>query len=149
MKSVIRTWKETLELFKKQPKLLAPFLIMAALSGALLYVLYLAPQRPVALLLAPPIARFRGARFLHYPYNLSLLPELFYYAHLLLSASAGVLMTGLAIGMIKEAHAGKSPKILVNLINALRRALPLLGIWLIMFGCAYLSEKLLKEFTKE
>ena len=134
---IVSIWKEVLTTVRKNPKLLIPFIVVALFDLGLLYFLYLAPQRPVISLLGPPITRIWGERFLHYPDHLFLLPKLFYYAHLFLNASLGLLMTGLAIGMFRDVRGKGSASILINLIDAIRRYLALLGVWIIMFVISF------------
>ncbi|MBN2121235.1 MAG: hypothetical protein JW734_09320 [Candidatus Omnitrophica bacterium] len=142
MKFAVKIWKDMLAIFKKNPKVFVPFIILGGLNAVLLYVLYLVPQRPVSVVLAPPIRAFFGQRFLQYPLNIFLLPRLFNYAHLFLSASVGILMTGLIIGMLKDVQAGRNPKVLVNLVNSLRRFLTMLGIWTVVFLLSFSVTKL-------
>ncbi|MGQ0644268.1 MAG: tetratricopeptide repeat protein, partial [Elusimicrobiota bacterium] len=66
-----------------KPSLFLPFALVAAVEGALLLVLHLAPRPPFAAVLAPPIRAFYGEIYLHYPMDLVLLPRLFFYAQAL------------------------------------------------------------------
>ena len=133
MKLAIRVWKQTLEVFRKNPVLLLPFLIVGLFDGILLTLIFLAPQPPFSSLLAPPIRAFWGEQYLHYPLNFVLIPKLFNYTHIIITAVFGVLMTGLAIGMLQEAKNGTQPKILLNLFYAIKRYFAIFTIWLIMF----------------
>jgi len=141
MISPIQIWKDSLAIVKKNPRILAPFIAAAAAEGLALYILFLTPQRPVAVLLAPPVRAFFGEKFLHYPHNLLLLPRLFYYARLCLGASMGILMTGTALGMIKDAKERKSPRFLISFVASLRRCLSLLAVWIVMLGVSFLTKK--------
>jgi len=142
MDKIIEVWKESLELLKKYPRTLVPFALVVLFETLALYILFLTPQRPVAALLAPPVNRFFGEQYLHYPYNLFLLPKLFYYAQILIGASIGILMTGMALGMIKDAHDGKKPRMLISFVYSLKHCLTLLGIWIVMFSLSYGTRKL-------
>ena len=138
-KTVLDTWKITFSTLKNTPGLVTPFLIAGLVDFLILALIYLAPRPPLSALLAPPIRVFWGERFLHYPFNLLLIPRLFNYGHIISTAFIGVLMTGAAIGMLKEASGGLKPNILFNLIKSLRLYLRLLVIWLVMFGLATLA----------
>lgn len=133
IKTAADTWRTTLKLCKKNPVILLPFVIVALLDTLLLCLLYLAPRPPLSALFAPPIKAFWGERFLHYPLNLLLLPRLFDHGRVISTALTGVLMTGAAIGMLKDAGGGAKPRFLFNLIKSLRMYPRLLAIWLIMF----------------
>lgn len=127
-------WKMTLGYFKAAPNIFIPFFVIGVFDVFLLLLIYLAPQRPLSIILAPPIRAFWGEQFLHYPVNLLLIPRLFNYAHTVSTAIIGVLMTGLAVGMLSEAKEGSRPGVLVNLIRSVKRYLTLIAVWLITFG---------------
>jgi len=133
MRRAIKAWKDTLGILQKHPKVLVPFVIAGIANGLALYLLFLAPQRPVSYVLAPPVRAFFGERFLHYPFHLFLLPKLLYYAQILVSASVGILMTGVAIGMLKDVKAGLRCGLFRNLFISLKRYFGLLGIWMVIF----------------
>jgi hypothetical protein len=133
-KTALSTWITTLKTLRENPNILIPFLMVGFVDTLILALVYLAPRPPLSSLLAPPIRAFWGEQFLHYPFNLFLIPRLFNYVHTISTAFIGVLMTGLAIGMLKEAKEGLNPGILFNLIKSLRLYLRLLVIWLVMFG---------------
>ena len=133
MKLAIGTWKETFKILTANPAIFLPFFIVGLVDAGLLTLIFLAPQFPFSLLLAPPIRAFWGEAFLHYPQNFLLIPRLFSLAHIASGAIIGLLMTGLAIGMLNEAKQGKKPQILLNLVSSLKRYFILFGIWLILF----------------
>lgn len=144
MKKII---KEAFAMLRRYPNLSAPFLIIGVIDFCALYLLYLAPQRPIAIVLAPPIRAFWGERFLHYPMNLFLLPKLYNYAYTVLLATLGVLTTGCAIAMIKEACSGKKPAVARNLFYALQRYVSLLIIGVIIFVVSFFLGKASTQLT--
>jgi len=138
VKKVVEIWKETFIILGRYPQMFLPFLLVGIFSGIALYILYLSPQRPINLLLAPPIRAFFGEKFLHYPYNLYLLPKLYYYAHIFIGATLGILMNATACFMLKDIYYKKrEPRILANSFFSLKRYLSLLGIWVIIFFLSY------------
>ncbi|MCM8756785.1 MAG: hypothetical protein NC817_01965 [Candidatus Omnitrophica bacterium] len=130
-------------MFKRYPRILSPFFVVLVTNILILYILYLIPQKPISYLLAPPVRVFWGEKFLHYPFNLFLLPKLFYYANILSTSLIGVLMTALAIGMIKESYLGYIPTIGKNLFLSLRKYFTLLMVWIVIL---VLSETLTRIF---
>jgi hypothetical protein len=133
-KIALDTWKMTFGYFKQNPNILIPFFIVGIFDFLILGLIYLTPRPPLSALFAPPIRAFWGEKFLHYPLNLLLIPRLFNYGHLFSTALIGVLMTGLAIGMLSEAKEEGRPSILFNLIRSAKRYLSLAAIWLVIFG---------------
>lgn len=127
-------WSVTFKILAKYPRLLFPFFITALFEGLVLTALFYFPRFPLSIIFAPPIRAFFGARFLHYPSNFILLPQLFYYAQVLVTMTVGVVMFGAAMGMVYQAHTeGEKVKIFGNLNRSLRRYMTLAGIWLITF----------------
>ncbi|RKY33637.1 MAG: hypothetical protein DRP68_01675 [Candidatus Omnitrophota bacterium] len=157
MSRVIEVWKETFRILKRYPKILLPFFIIGALNALLLYFIYLAPQRPVFYFLGPPIRVFFGEKFLHYPYNFFLLPKLFNYGEIFLSALLGMVITAVAVGMISEAIKKERPHFLINFIKSIKRYFALLVVWFLSFilgtivvkvgGSFFEHSKILGELT--
>ncbi|OQX79797.1 MAG: hypothetical protein B6D56_06370 [Candidatus Omnitrophica bacterium 4484_70.1] len=145
MIKAIKIWKDTLGVFKKYPQLFFPFLFVALVDGFFLYLLYLFPQRPVSFILAPWIRRFFGEKFLHYPYNLYLLPQLYRYSHIFVGATLGMLMSAVASFMIKEAWENKRPNMLIGSLFSLRRYFSLFGIWLITFSLSFFILRMVRK----
>ncbi|MFH1678447.1 MAG: hypothetical protein ABH914_02375 [Candidatus Omnitrophota bacterium] len=141
MRLAIKIWKETVGILRKHPVVFLPFIIVGLCDAILVILLYLAPQYPFSVVLGPPIRAFLGEQYLHYPYNLLIIPRLFAHAHIVSTGIMGILMTGLAIGLIGEIKQGNKPSVLISLIRALKRYFVLLGVWLIMFGLSFVVYK--------
>jgi hypothetical protein len=149
-------WSVTFKTLAKYPSLLVPFFVNAVFQGLVLTVLFYYPRSPFAAVLAPPVKAFYGARFLHYPYNFLLLPKLFYYGQVLSMLTLGVVMLGMAMGMVSQVHTeGTKPRIGGNINRSIRRYFPLLGVWLLTFiissiilrGPAFLVMKFMQPTT--
>jgi hypothetical protein len=128
----------------------------AVFQGLILTVLFYYPRSPFSVIFAQPVKAFYGIRFLHYPYNFILLPKLFYYGQVLATLTLGVVMFGMAMGMVSQIHTeGTSPRIGGNINRSLRRYLPLVGVWLATFiisliilrGPAFLIMKFMQPTT--
>lgn len=118
----------------RYPRVLLPFFIKAVFEALALAVLFYSPRPPLSVVFAPPIKSFFGAGFLHYPNNFSLLPTLFYYSQIFVMITSGVIIYGMAMGMVSQAHSeGEEVKIFGNFNRAVRRYFALIGIWLITF----------------
>lgn len=134
-------WGMTFTTLRSNPRILIPFFVVGLVDAIILTVLYLAPRPPLSAVLAPPIRAFWGEQFLHYPMNFLLLPNLFKYVHLIATASIGVLMSGLAIGLIQQTNAGHRPLLSQNLINSFKRYLALVSIWAFVFAIVWVIFK--------
>lgn len=127
-------WSVTFKTLAKYPSLLIPFFMNAVFQGLVLTVLFYYPRSPFSIIFGQPVKAFYGIRFLHYPYNFLLLPKLFYYGQVLATLTLGVVMFGMAMGMVSQIHTeGTKPRIGGNINRSLRRYLPLVGVWLVTF----------------
>ncbi len=144
MKKAIKVWRDAFKILQQHPVVLFPFILSALFSALALYILYLAPQRPVSYLLAPPIRAFFGEKFLHFPSNLYLLPKLFSYGNLFVGATAGVLMSAVAVGILRDLLSGKTAHLWRSCACALRRYFSLLAIWFIAFFISFFAGKIFK-----
>ena len=143
----IKIWKDTFKALGEHPELLIPFVVAGLMHALAAYIVFLAPQKPVAYILAPVVKAFFGEKFLHYPLNLYLLPKLFYYAQLAVTATFGVLMAGLVIGMLRDRNAGICPRVFFNLLVSFKRYFALLGIWLVIFFFSFLLARFSRTLT--
>ena len=142
MEKAITIFREAFNILRKYPRIIVPFAVTGICNVLALYMVYLTPQRPFIYLFGPPIKAFWGIKFLHYPFNLYLLPKLFYYASICVGATAGVLMSAVAIGMIRDSYTGKSvPSFFSNFSISLKRYFALFGIWFITFIISFYSVK--------
>ncbi|MDP3786156.1 MAG: hypothetical protein Q8R05_01160 [Candidatus Omnitrophota bacterium] len=149
-------WSVTFKTLAKYPSLLIPFFMNAVFQGLVLTVLFYYPRSPFSAIFGQPVQAFYGIRFLHYPYNFLLLPKLFYYGQILATLTLGVVMFGMAMGMVSQIHTeGTAPRIGGSINRSLRRYLPLVGIWLVTFiisliilrGPAFLIMKFMQPTT--
>jgi hypothetical protein len=108
MSAVSKIYAATYKLFKDNPGLFLPFLLLFLLQILALILLYLSPRLPLRIVFGPIIRTFWGLRygnsFLHYPYNFILLPKLVQVSSLALSVFVGALTSGMAIAMVSGIH---------------------------------------------
>ncbi len=116
------TWKLTFKTLCEHPRILFPFFITVLAEVFFLSTFYYAPRPPLAAVLGPPIKKFFGEVYLHYPVNFALLPTLFYYGQIFVWLTVGVCMLGVTVSMINQVHEGRPcPSIIGSLNRALRR----------------------------
>lgn len=127
-------WSITFKMIAKYPRVLVPFFVKALCEALVLTVFFYSPRPPLSIVFAQPIKNFFGYVYLHYPYNFGLLPTLFYYGQIFVMVTVGVIMYGMAMGMVSQAHAeNEEVKIFGNFNRAARRYFALLGVWLVTF----------------
>ncbi len=149
--SVINIYQFIFQALRNQPKLWIPYVGFTLLELFFLIFLYLAPRQPFAVLLAPPIRAFRGEKFLHYPANFLLLPELASLSRNFLACIFGSLLTGFAVAMVVDVYYKKNINALASLKAAFKKYLYLFAVVLLVtvlfFSLIKIIEKgLLKYF---
>lgn len=118
----------------ERPQVVIPFVIFLLVELVCLTFIYLAPRVPFNKVLAPPIIKFKGAQFLHYPANFLIMPELDSLTRNFLSVVLASLLTGWAVLLLKDVYAKQKPKMWQSLRQAAVQYFPLLGVVLIMVG---------------
>ncbi|OPX30411.1 MAG: hypothetical protein B1H08_01780 [Candidatus Omnitrophica bacterium 4484_171] len=148
MKEAIKVYREAFNILKEYPRVIIPFAVTGICNVLALYIVYLIPQRPFVYLFGPPVKAFWGMKFLHYPFNLYLLPKLFYYASICVGATVGALMSAAAIGMIRDYYTRRNiPSFLPNFSISLKRYFALFGIWFVTFIISFYSVKAVGYFS--
>ncbi|MFA5148486.1 MAG: hypothetical protein WC491_05105 [Candidatus Omnitrophota bacterium] len=140
---MIRTvWSITFRMIVKYPAVLLPFLLKAVFEGIVLTVLFYSPRPPFTAIFAKPIKNIFGPAFLHYPYNFNILPTLFNYGQIFVMVTFGVIMYGMAMAMVSQAHSGNEDVRAFGSFNrAARRYFALLGIWAILYALSFIILK--------
>ena len=136
--------KATLRLLLHYPRILIPFVIAALFNLSSLFILYLVPMYPLKKILGPPIVKFFGRQYLHYPYNFILLPNLFSYVkNFLVNPLISSLMIAICIGMIHNYYTQREPSFFRNLNKALRRYIHLILVMLVMATLIYFVSRII------
>ena len=84
VENIRKLWIDSFGLILRYPLILFPFVVLAFLEGLALELIYFFPAKPLASIAKPLVSRLFGEVFVHYPGSLVLLPQLFYYAQMLL-----------------------------------------------------------------
>lgn len=126
-------WKVSFKSMWQCPAIFLPFFILTLCETVLLIVLLLSPHPILEPLLGPPIRRFFGEMFLHYPYNFSLLPTLFEYASLPLTLLLLPLMCAVTVGMAARVVNGQKANLGKNFETGIKKYIPTLSLLIIVF----------------
>jgi len=125
-------WKVSFKSMWQCPAIFLPFAIITLCELLLLVVLLLSPHPILEPLLCPPIRKFFGEMFLHYPYNFSLLPTLFEYVSLPLTLLLMPLMCAVTVGMVARSVNGKKASFGKNLGLGMKKYMSSLSLWIIV-----------------
>ncbi len=143
-------WKMSFSLMARYPKIFLPYIILILLEICLLIFLFLAYLPIFSSILASPIKVFFSEMYLHYPYNLVLLPTIFDYCDIVLVLIFAPLISGMIVGMVYQAAEGNKPKFCSNLLLGIKKYLILLGLWIIVtilvFSIFHLGKFLVLNF---
>jgi hypothetical protein len=134
MKKVFEAIKISCGLIKNNPYIILPFFLFALLEGIVLYLLFMAPQEPFSQMLSPPIARIWGEKFVHYPWHLLKLPQLFNSAGIVLSLLPGIFVSAIVVGLAGDMKTGQLPKFRRHIKTCLKRFFSLIVIWILGFA---------------
>lgn len=100
--AIAKIYRQTARTLIKERAVFIPFLAYALIEVIAIIIIYLAPRAPFIKVFGPPIARFWGPAYLHYPANFLLLPKLVSHARILLSVLIWPLTVGTAIALISD-----------------------------------------------
>ena len=144
-------WKRVVALFRREPSVLFPFLIIAGIELLALVFLYFSPHFPIKIIMGPPIRRIWGAIYMHYPFFYELLPRLFYYTKIILSIFAGSITSGMAVYAISLAVKSKPVDLKEVFRHVMKRYLSLILLTTILFVAVHFlmkqpSDLLIKYF---
>jgi len=138
-------WKGTFSTLKSNPIIFFLFALSGILKLICLLVIFLAIFYPLSIIFAPIIKTLWGEMFLHYPFNFSLMPRLFYYAEITVYIFIDSLLSGMAIWMVFQANEGKKPKLLDTVKKTIPKYVTLAGFLLAIFlivALVYHGEKI-------
>ena len=93
------------------PIILFPFCISAFIQLLVLEILYFAPRYPLNTVFGLIIQRIWGKAYLHYPFNLTLLPKLFQYFQIIIYIFIGSFLIAMSIAAIIKVNEGKKVRI--------------------------------------
>lgn len=99
---ISRIYAETFLSFLESKRLFKPFLAFAACELFILIFIFLVPRQPFVKLFGPPIRTIWGERFLHYPLNFILLPNLVSLSRSIISVFIGAFTTGVAVAIVAK-----------------------------------------------
>jgi len=100
--------------------ILYPLLLIAFIQLLTLELLYFYPRFPLNVFFGPIVRRLWSEGYLHYPFNFALLPQLFYYAQLLIYIFIGAFLSAVAIEIIAAVNNEKR----TSFKTAVRKTLP-------------------------
>lgn len=100
--NIRKIWISSFDLMVRRPIVLLPFIIIAFFEGLALELVYFSTRKPISLIADPIIRKFSGEAFLHYPFNLTKLPEYFYDLQILIYVLIGVFLMAISVNIVKN-----------------------------------------------
>lgn len=98
--SFISVISSTVAAVKHKPAIIVPFVIFTLIDVLWIMLLFLAPRDPFIKLFGPPIRAIFGEKFLHYPVNFVLLPQLVSYSRMGLAVLFSSLLSGISVAIL-------------------------------------------------
>ncbi|EKD27722.1 MAG: hypothetical protein ACD_79C00605G0002, partial [uncultured bacterium] len=133
MINFIRKFKKSFSLIFENPKIILPFLILAIIDGFALYIIFLAPQYPLAKIFAPPIKKFFGEKFLHFPYIFFLMPKLMQYCAIVLNFFPGIILSAIHVQFVGNIVRKEKLLFWENMLYSFKRIAALIIFWTLTF----------------
>ncbi|MFH1778031.1 MAG: hypothetical protein ABH952_10795 [Candidatus Omnitrophota bacterium] len=128
---VLDAWIASFRTLRNCPRIFIPFIITAFFEFIALLLIYYSPRQPLVVFLGPPITRFWGGKYLHYPFNFVLMPKLLFYSQTLISIFVGSLMTAVAVYLIWQSISLNNRQ---RILPAIKKTLPrYLGVIVAIF----------------
>lgn len=90
-----------------------PFFVIVFIQLLILEILYFIPQWPLNVFFGPIVTKLWSVTYMHYPFNLVLLPKLFYYAVIPAYILASSFLICMAISAILMINNDEEPKVSV------------------------------------
>ncbi len=141
--------KEFFALLSKYPLLGLPYLFSLLLDWFSILASYLAPQQPFSKFFGPPIRKFFGEKYMHYPYNFDKLPYIYGFFHTFLTFTIGIIITAFFIKFIfilKERNCDKNiPYFKLSFESSVKMYLPMLVFFT---GIFFLDKTVVKFLFK-
>jgi hypothetical protein len=106
--------------------ILYPFVILAFLQLLALEILYFIPRFPLNKILGPIVSTLWADNYLRYPFDLLLLPKLFYYAQVALYFAIGGYLVAVTIVMIRDINSDQPVNLKASFKEALSRYIHIL-----------------------
>ncbi len=100
-----------MDVIKRHPTVLMPFIIVAFFETMALEFIYFATRKPISIIAKPIIRKFFGEAFIHYPGNIIILQNLFYYAQVIIYIFALLSLCAMAINIFKNTREGLPVKV--------------------------------------
>lgn len=99
---------------------LIPYCFAAFVQLLVLEILYFSPRFPLNIFFTPVIGRLWNERYLHYPFDLVLLPKLFQYSQFVIYIFVSSFLVGMSINIITKINKNKK----VTLTSVFKEVLP-------------------------
>jgi len=138
---VRKNWISTVGFMKAHPVALMPFVVIAFLEALALEGVYFATRFPISVIADPIIKKFFGEALVHYPGNIMLLPQIFYYKQIGIYIVFSVFLTAMSVNIYHNIRLGLPLKANALVKNALSRYFAFAGFGVILMALTLLLQK--------
>jgi hypothetical protein len=116
-----KIWLSTFNTIIERPIVLAPFIIIAFFECLFLEIACFCTRKPLVLVFGPVLRKFFGEQSLHYPANILLAPNLFYYFQIMIYIFVSVLSIAISVNIFHNVKENLPIKANAVVRNAFRR----------------------------
>ncbi|MBU1912952.1 MAG: hypothetical protein KKB22_05435 [Candidatus Omnitrophica bacterium] len=131
-------WKVVFNALQKHPSIAVPFFISGCIKLFGIAVIFFSIFYPLSIVFGPLIKSLYGEAFLHYPFNFSLMPKLFYYVQITVYIFLEGFLTSVAVWMAFRVNEGKKPSLRESAGKALPKYVAVMALLASIFFIVYL-----------
>jgi len=150
--NIRKNWIKSFELILTKPIVLLPLLIIAFIEGLALELIYFSTRKPLSFIAVPIIRKFFRANSVHYPGNLYILPDLFYYIEIVIYVFISIFLIAISINIFKNIKMNLPIKTAALIKNASKQYLSFVIFGIITVICLVLLKKvdifIFSKFTR-
>jgi hypothetical protein len=117
---IITTNVNSIASLQRYQNIFIPFLILIFIQLLILEIMYFAPRYPLNLFFGPLIKKIWGDAYMHYPWNLALLPKLFQNIQIPLFIFISSFMVAAGIGILNDINDGRKGEVATGFRKALK-----------------------------
>ena len=103
-KKIFPSLKNALVTLFSHPAIIVPFIVIAFIQLLILEIVYFIPRYPLNMFFEPIITKLWGEQFMHYPYNIAIMPKLFQYTQAPMYIFVSSFLIGVAANIIMRVN---------------------------------------------
>lgn len=139
--NIKQNWVNTAAFMLKKPIAIQPFIIIAFIEFLALEFVYFSARKPLSVFAGPLVKKFFGENFLHYPGNILISSQLFYYADLIIYTVLSLALMSISVNILMNVKSGLPVRMGAMIKNAMKKYFSFVLLGIIIIALMILVEK--------